>query len=292
MPTSSDPVPSQPLVNAPHPRSSADDLTTTAAAETLQALAETFRRDGYVVLRGFAPESVCAALEQATREQLAAAVAPVEYEAELGYPGAPSSRDAAGGATIRRLRQAFDRGEAFRQWAQAPALAAVVGALLGERPRLTLAHHNCVMTKHPAYGSQTGWHRDTRYWSFERPELVTVWLALGNEDERNGGLRVIPGSHAVELQPGQLDAAEFLVEDHPASRPLLEASQSLSLQRADVLFFDSRLFHSAGQNRGTAVKLSVAFAYLGASNRPVPGSRSAASPVIDLPLNCADRPAS
>ncbi|MGY8525772.1 phytanoyl-CoA dioxygenase family protein [Paracidovorax citrulli] len=257
-------------------------------AQSLRTLAEAFRRDGYVVLRDFAPERLCQALEQATRDQLAAAVAPVEYEAELGYPGAPSSREATGGATIRRLRQAFDRGPAFRAWAASPVLGDIVAALLGERPRLTLAHHNCVMTKHPTYGSQTGWHRDTRYWSFERPELVTVWLALGDEDERNGGLRVIPGSHAVDLQPGQLDAAEFLVEGHPASGPLLEGSRSLALRRGDVLFFDSRLFHSAGQNLGEAVKLSVAFAYLGASNRPVPGSRSAGSPVVDLPLSCAD----
>ncbi len=83
-------------------------------------------------------------------------------------------------------------------------------------PAWTLAHHNCVMTKHPHFGSQTGWHRDTRYWSFVKPELVTVWLALGDEDERNGVLRVIPGSHQAKLAPEQLDPAEFLIEAHPA----------------------------------------------------------------------------
>ncbi|MFX5494176.1 phytanoyl-CoA dioxygenase family protein, partial [Acinetobacter baumannii] len=84
-------------------------------------------------------------------------------------------------------------------------------------------------------------------------ELVTVWLALGNEDERNGALRVIPGSHRVALEPGQLDAAEFLVDSHPASAALLAGATPLSLQRGDVLFFDSRLFHSAGQNLSDAI---------------------------------------
>ncbi|TWG81466.1 phytanoyl-CoA hydroxylase [Cupriavidus gilardii J11] len=258
--------------------------TTLQDAAALHALAEAFRRQGYVVVRGLAAPSVCDAIERVAREQLKSAVAPLEYEAELGYPGAPKSRDAVGGGTVRRLRQAYDRDPVFRQWATEEPVASLVTALLGEPARLTLAHHNCVMTKHPMYGSQTGWHRDTRYWSFAQPELVTVWLALGHEDESNGGLRVIPRSHLASLQPGQLDAAEFLVESHPASAPLLADTVSLTLERGDVLCFDSRLFHSAGQNHSDMVKLSVAFAYLGAGNAPVPGTRSAQSPVVDLPV--------
>ncbi|CAN7685280.1 Phytanoyl-CoA dioxygenase (PhyH) [compost metagenome] len=254
-----------------------------ADAGALPRLVQAFHANGFVILRGFADEPACAALEAVTREHLAAAVPPVEFEADLGYPGAPAARDAAGGGTVRRLRQAYGRDEVFRRWASDPQLVAVVQALLGEPARITLAHHNCVMTKHPHYGSQTGWHRDTRYWSFARPELVTVWLALGDEDERNGVLRVIPGSHQAKLEPGQLDPAEFLIEAHPASQPLLDAAQPLALHRGDVLFFDSRLFHAAGRNASNAVKLSVAFAYFGASNRPLDGTRSAEFGSVELP---------
>lgn len=261
----------------------APPATSSFDAHELEALAAAFHRDGFVVLRGLAEPALCDAMERVARAQLGAVVEPVEYEAELGYPGAPRSRDAAGGATVRRLRQAYDRDPVFQQWATDPRVATLVTALLGEPAQLTLAHHNCVMTKHPTYGSQTGWHRDTRYWSFASPELVTVWLALGNEDERNGALRVIPGSHRIALEPGQLDAAEFLVDSHPASAALLAGAMPLSLQRGDVLFFDSRLFHSAAQNLSDAVKLSVAFAYLGLSNRPLPGTRSAQHGMVQLP---------
>jgi len=265
-----------PLAASPGAASAAAPASTIVpAAAELDALNRTFHADGYIVLRGFAPPAVCDRIEQVARRQLAAAVPPVEYEAELGYPGAPASRDADGGGTVRRLRQAYGRDEAFRQWATDPAVARVVSTLLGEPACLTLAHHNCVMTKHPRFGSQTGWHRDTRYWSFARPELVTVWLALGREDDSNGVLRVIPGSHTVALEPGQLDAAEFLVESHPASQALLRGVRPLVLERGDVLFFDSRLFHAAGQNVSDAVKLSAAFAYFGAGNHPLPGTRSA-----------------
>ncbi|WP_354685290.1 phytanoyl-CoA dioxygenase family protein [Cupriavidus necator] len=249
----------------------------------LLRLAQAFRAHGFVILRGFAGEPTCAELEAVTREHLAAVVPPVEFEADLGYPGAPAARDAVGGGTVRRLRQAYGRNEVFRRWATDSRLVSVVQALLGEPACITLAHHNCVMTKHPHYGSQTGWHRDTRYWSFAKPELVTVWLALGDEDERNGVLRVIPGSHQAQLEPGQLDPAEFLIEAHPASQPLLQAAQPLALHRGDVLCFDSRLFHAAGRNESNAVKLSVAFAYFGASNRPLDGTRSAEFGSVALP---------
>ncbi|TXI82035.1 MULTISPECIES: phytanoyl-CoA dioxygenase family protein [unclassified Cupriavidus] len=249
----------------------------------LASLARAFHAGGYVILRGFASEQTCADLEAVTRAHLAAAVPPVEFEADLGYPGAPASRQSAGGATVRRLRQAYGRDEVFRRWAADPRIVATVEALLGEPARLTLAHHNSVMTKHPHYGSETGWHRDTRYWSFVHPELVTVWLALGDEDARNGVLRVIPGSHRARLDPAQLDAAEFLVESHPASQDLLRGTVPLVLHRGDVLIFDSRLFHSAGRNQSDAVKLSLAFAYFGASNRPVAGTRSAEFGSVELP---------
>jgi len=249
----------------------------------LAQLSQAFRTDGYIVLRRFATEATCETLESVARSHLASAVPPVEFEADLGYPGAPASRDAAGGGTVRRLRQAYGRDEVFRRWSTDPGLVSVVQALLGEPARITLAHHNCVMTKHPYYGSQTGWHRDTRYWSFVNPDLVTVWLALGDEDERNGVLRVIPGSHRAQLEPGQLDPLEFLIEAHPSSQSLLQGATSLALHRGDVLFFDSRLFHAAGRNESNAVKLSVAFAYFGASNRPVDGTRSAEFGSVELP---------
>lgn len=255
--------------------SDCDVRAVTPGLTDLSALARQFHADGYAVLRGFTAEASCAALENLTRTQLAAAVEPVEYEADLGYPGAPTSRAAAGGATVRRLRQAYGRAPAFQAWAEDPALVSVLETLLGESVCLTLAHHNCVMTKHPTYGSQTGWHRDTRYWSFRSPELITAWLALGDEDEHNGALRVIPGSHVEALEPGQLDPLEFLVEAHPASAPMLRRTTPVSLHRGDVLLFDSRLFHSAGQNLSHRVKLSLAFAYHGASNGPLPDSRSA-----------------
>jgi phytanoyl-CoA hydroxylase len=242
-----------------------------------------FHRDGYAIVRGLAPDALRNRMLQVARADLAAARAPIEYEADVQYPGAPASHDAPGGRTVRRLLQAYARDPAFSEWASAPALAARLAQLLGERVELSQAHHNCVMTKDPRYSSLTSWHRDIRYWSFERPELVSVWLALGAERYENGCLLILPGSHAIAFTPEQLDEAQFLRTDVAENRPLLATQVAVELDPGDVLFFHCRLFHAAGRNQTNETKFSVVHTYHAADNRPLAGTRSAAVP--DIPVS-------
>ena len=247
-----------------------------------EAEIERFRRDGFLIARGLAPPAVCAALKAFAERELAAGTGPVEYEADVGYPGAPASRTAPGGMTVRRLLQAYARSPAVRQWAASPMLACRLQQLLGAPVMLSQAHHNCIMTKHPCHGSATGWHRDVRYWSFERPELVSAWLALGKEAPENGGLALLPGTHAMTLAPERLDEAQFLRPDAPANRALLASAVPAELEAGDVLFFHCLLFHAAGVNRTDEVKYSAVFTYRGADNRPVADTRSASLPEVAL----------
>jgi phytanoyl-CoA hydroxylase len=241
-----------------------------------------FRRDGYAIVRGLAPQAVRERMLARARAHLAGAVGPLEYEADVKYPGAPDSLDAPGGRTVRRLLQAYARDAAFREWAVAPAVAARLKQLLGPRVELSQAHHNCVMTKDPSYSSITSWHRDIRYWSFERPELVSVWTALGREYYRNGCLLLLPGTHAMAFAPERLDAAQFLRTDLAQNRSLLATQIAAELEPGDVLFFHCRLFHAAGHNQDAETKFSVVYTYHAADNRPLAGSRSAALPDVAL----------
>jgi phytanoyl-CoA hydroxylase len=238
---------------------------------------EQFTRDGFLILRGMAAPAAYAAMRAVASQHLREALAPLEYEAEVGYAGAPASLDAPGGRTVRRLRNAWQRHACFRAWGQDAALIGAMRQLLGEAPCLTLAHHNCVMTKHPAFGTATGWHRDIRYWSFARSELISVWLALGPETAANGGLGFIPGSHRLQVGGEQLDQLDFLRPKPAANQALVASRVTPELQAGDVVFFHSGLFHAAGRNDSDAVRLSLVFAYRGASNPPRAGSRSAAA---------------
>lgn len=236
-----------------------------------------FRNDGYLVFRKLAPASACDAMLEVVRAHLQRGVAPVEYEAEVGYAGAPGSLDAPGGRTVRRLRSAYQRDACFRAWAEDVRIVSWLRQLLAEPVCLTLAHHNCVMTKHPDFGTATGWHRDIRYWSFARNDLIAVWLALGAEREENGALRVIPGSHRLQVGRHQLDDLDFLRPDVPENQALFAQGRVLELEQGDVVFFHSGLFHAAGRNATGQVKHSAVFAYRGQSNQPLDGSRSAAA---------------
>lgn len=241
-----------------------------------------FDEQGYLVVRGLAPEPVRAAMLRETMSDLAALRGPLEYEADVGYPGAPSSRDAPGGRTVRRLLHATARSAVFREWGTSAPVATRIAALLGRPVMLAEAHHNCVMTKHPAYGTRTGWHRDIRYWRYTREELVSVWTALVPERADNGALLVVPGSHRLALREDQLDAAQFFRDDLPENRRVLARAVTVELEPGDVLFFHCRLLHAAGANRTQATKYSVVFTYRAVDNPPIAGSRSASLP--DIPI--------
>lgn len=246
-----------------------------------QELAQ-FDSQGFIVMRGLADAATCAHILAVARDHLARAIAPVEYEAQLHYPGAPESLDAPGGRTVRRLLQAHARDPVFRGWSTGTAIAGRLRQLLGPEVLLAQAHHNCVMTKQPRYSSVTGWHQDIRYWSFQRPELVSVWLALGRETPQNGCLSFIPGTHRMAFGPERLDGASFLREDLAENRALIDRHQTPVLEPGDVVFFHCRTFHAAEANRTDATKFSLVFTYHAADNAPLPGTRSADLPAIAL----------
>lgn len=241
-----------------------------------------FARDGYQIVRGLMPAAACAQLRELAQRDLAQVAEPVEFEADTRYPGAPESRDAPGGRTVRRLLQAYARNAAFREWAAAPPIVSRLRQLLGQQIALSQAHHNCIMTKDPRYSSITSWHRDIRYWSYARPELVSVWLALGEERPDNGCLMLLPGTHAMDFDAERLDEAQFLRTDLAANADLLDTRINAELEPGDVLFFHCRLFHAASHNRTARTKFSVVFTYRAADNLPLPGTRSAATPDVSL----------
>jgi len=249
----------------------------------LQELAAAFHRDGFVVVSGLCPDDVCAGLREQVEASLNPMLAPAEFEADVGYPGSPTDRQAKGGDTPRRLLYACSRFRALRSWVTSPDVKQYLQALLNaEAVSLSQCHHNCIMTKYPSYSSDTLWHQDVRYWAFQRPELVSLWLALGEEQADNGALQVIPGSHRQAYAAGQLDEAQFLRPDLPENQALIERAVTVELHRGDVLFFHCRTFHAAGRNRTRDVKLSGVFTYHDRRNQAVPGTKSAQYPSIPL----------
>ena len=239
-----------------------------------------FRMQGYVVVPAMTHAAYCRTVIAFAQHALREHAEPIEYESDTHYEGAPVSRAAEGGQTARRILQVAARSPLIMNWAKGWRLRQCLIQLMGEGVYLSQAHHNCIVTKQPRFSSVTGWHRDSRYWTFERPGLVSVWLALGRETPENGGLKVLPGSHQWVVSANQIDADQFFRTDVQENQKLLKHAINIQLRTGDALFFHSNLFHSADLNQTTQTKFSMVFTYRSADNPPLPGSRSASTEEI------------
>ena len=196
-------------------------------ASNLQSEVERFHRDGYLVVPQLASAQECAALRSLADRMLDPLQGPVEFEADVGYPGAPKSKLDTGGTTPRRLLHAYSRDALLRAWACDARVGRRLKAFFGGRtPFVSQCHHNCIMTKHPGFSSLTSWHQDIRYWSFQRADLVSTWLALGPERKANGALLVIPASHRLQVDALRYDQALFLRTDLPENQALIAAREN------------------------------------------------------------------
>ncbi len=230
---------------------------------------EFFEKNGYLIIRSFVPDERCDTLRDIALAHLMHKVPPIETESEYNEHSKLFSD-----GTVRRLRQVYDRDIVFREWMEEPAIRPMLRQILGETPVIVLAHHNSIMTKMPHTSSETSWHQDKRYWRYRNDNMVSVWLALGEENSRNGVLEFIPGSHRTDLSPDRFDEKEYFMSDYPANQELITARVSSDLQKGDIVFFHCKLLHRANANNTDEAKISFVYTLKGESNEAIEGTRS------------------
>lgn len=235
-----------------------------------------FKQHGFLVVPNAVPRSEIEVMHALIEKSLHKPTEPFELESSLGYPGSPTNLNSAGKNTIRRLKDAYMRHTQWRNWATNRHLLCHISDLLDTTDiALTRCHHNCLMTKLPRYSSDTGWHQDIRYWSFQRPNLITAWLSITPETPTNGCLQAIPGSHQLKYQTKQFDHERFFRDDLAEHQPLIDQAVPITTQPGDLLLFDARLLHRADRNQTDQAKYAVAFTYKHRTNRAIENTRSA-----------------
>jgi len=241
-----------------------------------------FEQNGFLLLPKFADEAMCDTIKDIALAHLKHKVPPIETEMEYVAKTKEERKLISDGkahlvkgqVTVRRLRQVYHRDIVFRQWMENESIRPVLKQVLGENPTITIAHHNSIMTKMPYTSTETRWHQDFRYWSFENHNLVSVWLALDEEYSDNGVLEFIPGSHKMEFAPEQFDEKEYFREDTQKNRELVVTKTSHPLQKGDVVLFHCKLLHRANKNSTDKPKISFVYTVKGCSNRAIEGTRS------------------
>ena len=226
-----------------------------------------FHTNGFLLIKNFADADLCDAILAKAQEHLEKKIEPIESEEEYQQIGNINT-------TIRRLRQVYDRDPLFAQWMTDKEIRPVLKQLLGEEPRLLLAHHNSIMTKLPHKSSVTSWHQDIRYWNYENSNLISVWLSLGDEYLENGLLEFIPGSHKMVFTSEQFDERSSFKDNLPQNKEVISKRVHFNLQKGDIVLFHAKTLHYAHQNETDKAKISFVYSLRGASNKPIANTRS------------------
>ena len=233
---------------------------------TPQQLKE-FEENGFLVIKNFAPQQLCEDILDKAKEHLQAKIAPIESEQE--YLNLDENK-----ITVRRLRQVYQREEIFRTWMTYKEIRPILKQVLNDTPVLTLAHHNSIMTKLPKESTRTYWHQDRRYWHFENDNLVSVWLALGDEFLDNGLLEFIPKSHKMNFTPDRFDEDSNFLDENKQNIELIKQKTSTPLEKGDVVLFHCKTLHHASKNSTDTPKISFVYTVRAKSNKPISNTRS------------------
>jgi len=250
---------------------------------------ERFERDGFLLLPQFADHELCDTIKDIALAHLKHKVPPIETETEYVSKSKEERKRISDAkshlqerVTVRRLRQVYHRDRVFKEWMESEKIRPILKQILKENPTITIAHHNSIMTKMPHTSTQTMWHQDFRYWHFENDNLVSVWLALDSEDNQNGVLEFIPGSHKMQFDISQFDEKEYFKEDIEPNRSLIATKVSHTLNKGDVVLFHCKLLHRANKNTTDEPKISFVYTVKGASNKALPNTRSTEFAEVEL----------
>lgn len=143
-----------------------------------------------------------------------------------------------------------------------------------------LAWSSSVFAKQARDPRYVSWHQDLTYWGLEPPSVTTAWLALTESKVENGCMRVLPGSH-------QLDVVEH--RDTHAEHNMLSRGQQIVVefdesQAADVVLEPGQMslhhvktFHSSEPNPSERRRIGYAIRYIASDVRQVRGEDDSAT---------------
>jgi ectoine hydroxylase-related dioxygenase (phytanoyl-CoA dioxygenase family) len=137
---------------------------------------------------------------------------------------------------------------------------------IGPNIALFASHY---ISKPPGDGMPVLWHQDGSYWPLEPMEVVTLWLAVDDSTPDNGCMRVIPGTHRIDLQQliRRPDVRSVLSSEIDPS--LVDESQAVDvvLKAGDVSVHHPNIIHGSNANTSTQRRCGLTIRYIPTSTR-------------------------
>jgi phytanoyl-CoA hydroxylase len=217
----------------------------TGEQEPPRAIREQYERDGYVVIRDVLDGAL---IEEARRH--------VSWLMEQN----PGLRGEQLGHTLVKDDPFWVRLVGDER------LLEVVEEFIGPNIALFASHY---IAKQPRDGQAVLWHQDGSYWPLEPMEVITLWLAVDDSTPENGCMRVIPGSHTMDLQQVQkrTDVANVLGSGMDAA--LVDETQAVDvvLQAGDVSIHHPNIIHGSNANNSPRWRRGLTIRYIPTSTR-------------------------
>ncbi len=117
--------------------------------------------------------------------------------------------------------------------------------------------------KEPRSKSTVGWHQDAYYWPLFPQDSVTAWIAFLDSDEKNGAMKVIPGSHKVGILKHQRSSAtdSVLTLECEGGQFREDAAVSLVLKAGQVSFHNDKMVHGSPANLSNRRRIGLTVRY-------------------------------
>jgi phytanoyl-CoA hydroxylase len=147
-----------------------------------------------------------------------------------------------------------------------PRLLDVAEQFIGPNIALFASHY---ISKPPFTGQEVLWHQDGGYWPLEPMEVVTLWLAVDRADRENGCMRVIPGSHKLQLidMDDASDKGAVLDRETPAEYVEEDKAVDIVLDPGDVEVHHPNIIHGSHANKSPRRRCGLTIRYIPTTTR-------------------------
>lgn len=222
------------MIQQIHPQSK---LTPAAKAQ--------FEQDGYCVVDGL--------FSEAELEEMESFFEDYRENPEKVFHAGKSYEEIDPSKELLRAMHPHRYSKKAMEWFMHPNVCAVLTELFGREP---LGAQTMFYYKPPQSVGQ-GMHQDDMYLLTEPANCMAAWTVLDDADEENGCLRVIPGSHKLEVMCPDKPTEDMQNNEdwERVSRDQREARKNLGrpvhvrMKRGQTLFFGGRLIHGSGPNK-------------------------------------------
>ena len=128
--------------------------------------------------------------------------------------------------------------------------------------------------KNPNERGFVSFHQDAKYIGLEPHNWVTVWVAVTDANEKNGCMRMLPGSHKEDLKTHEqkFDENNLLTRGQTITNVQLDRTDPIILKAGQVSLHHPKIVHGSGLNQSNDRRIGfVIQSYIGTNVNQVIG---------------------